>query len=65
MENLRNFGYGSQGAGNDAAGLREHTDEGLRAMRPKFFEKSDFFFRARSSFFWKYWWAVSSAPAMA
>ena len=65
MENLRNFGDGSQRAGNDAADIGEHTDEGLGAMKPKFFEKPDFFFGARSSFFWKYWWAVSSAPAMA
>jgi hypothetical protein len=47
MENLRNFGDGSQRAGNDTAGLGEHTDEGLRAMRPEFAEKSDFFFRAQ------------------
>jgi hypothetical protein len=47
MENLRNFGDGSQGAGNDTADIGEHTDEGLGAMDPKFFEKSDFFFRAQ------------------
>ena len=47
MENLRNFGDGSQRAGNDAADIGEHTDEGLGAMDPKFFEKSDFFFRAQ------------------
>jgi hypothetical protein len=35
MENLRNFGDGSQGAGNDTADIGEHTDEGLGAMKPK------------------------------
>ena len=44
MENLRNFGDGSQEAGNDAAGIEEHTDGGLGAMKPEFAEKSDFFF---------------------
>jgi hypothetical protein len=47
MENLKNFGNGSQGTGNDTAGLGEHTDEGLGSMKPKFAEKSDFFFRAQ------------------
>jgi hypothetical protein len=47
MENLKNFGDGSQVTGNDTAGLGEHTDEGLGAMKPKFFEKSDFFFRGQ------------------
>ena len=77
MENLRNFGDGSQGAGNDAADIGEHIDEGLGSIKPKAgYLPSDlwsqnspknrtFFFGARSSFFWKYWWAVSSAPAMA
>ena len=47
MENLRNFGDGSQEAGNDTADIGEHTDEGLGAIDPKFSEKSDFFFRGQ------------------
>ena len=35
MENLRNFGDGSQGAGNDTAGLGKHTDGGLGPMEPE------------------------------
>ena len=47
MENLKNFGDGSQKAGNDTADIGEHIDGGLGPMKPEFFEKSDFFFRAQ------------------
>ena len=55
MENLKNFGDGSQKAGNDTADIGEHIDGGLGPMSQSrvpahvraFFEKSDFFFRAQ------------------
>jgi hypothetical protein len=65
MENLKNFGDGSQKAGNDTADIGEHIDGGLGPMSQNSSKNRTFFFGARSSFFWKYWWAVSSAPAMA